>query len=80
MEPGGAERAPAGEHRPAGTARAHLVGFTRYLLTGEPRLLGRTVQLPVLRRDGVRFDAALTIDRLDTERARVAFRARIEPC
>lgn len=58
---------------------AHLVGFTRYLLTGEPRLLGRTVQLPVLRRDGTRFDAALTIDRLDTEQARLAFRARIEP-
>lgn len=58
---------------------AHLVGFTRYLLTQEARLLGRTIRLPVLRRDGTRFDAVLTIDLLDTEDARVAFRAQIEP-
>lgn len=58
---------------------AHLVGFTRYLLTGEARLLGRTVRLPVLRRDGSRFDAEILIEATRTAEGRAAFRARIAP-
>lgn len=58
---------------------AHLVGFTRYLLTGEARLLGRTVRLPVLRRDGSRFDAEILIEAARTAEGRAAFRARMQP-
>lgn len=46
----------------------HVAGFTRHLTTGAVRVLGRRVDLPVLRRDGteqehrVRFEARATGD------------------
>jgi len=53
---------------------AHLAGFTRYLLTGEARLLGRPVRLPALRRDGSVVEVDITIALIDLG-GRQAFRA-----
>ncbi len=54
---------------------AHLAGFTRYLLTGEPRLLGRRIRLPALRRDGAVVDLDITIEMVNLGRGRIVFRA-----
>ncbi|SAK78535.1 PAS/PAC sensor hybrid histidine kinase [Caballeronia fortuita] len=40
---------------------AHRKGLTRYLATGEARMINRRVELPALRRDGSEFAAELTI-------------------
>ncbi|MDR5822945.1 PAS domain S-box protein [Caballeronia sp. LZ043] len=40
---------------------AHRAGLTRYLATGEARMINRRVELPALRRDGSEFAAELTI-------------------
>jgi PAS domain S-box-containing protein len=48
---------------PPDLRQAHLAGFTRYQLTGEARILGRTVRLPALRRDGTIVEVDLTICR-----------------
>ncbi len=43
---------------------AHLAGFSRLQVTGQPHILGVTVQVPALRRDGSPIPVALTIERL----------------
>jgi PAS domain S-box-containing protein len=58
------------EHR-----TAHLAGFTRYQLTGEGPLIGTTVEVPMLRRDGTVTQVRLTIDVIDVEPVGRAFRA-----
>ncbi|SAK44618.1 hybrid sensor histidine kinase/response regulator [Caballeronia ptereochthonis] len=40
---------------------AHRAGLTRYLATGEARMINQRVELPALRRDGSEFAAELTI-------------------
>ncbi|SAK43459.1 PAS/PAC sensor hybrid histidine kinase [Caballeronia hypogeia] len=40
---------------------AHRTGLTRYLATGEARMINKRVELPALRRDGSEFAAELTI-------------------
>ncbi|SAL60593.1 PAS/PAC sensor hybrid histidine kinase [Caballeronia terrestris] len=40
---------------------AHRAGLTRYLATGEARMINKRVELPALRRDGSEFPAELTI-------------------
>ncbi|SAL44508.1 PAS/PAC sensor hybrid histidine kinase [Caballeronia arvi] len=40
---------------------AHRAGLTRYLATGEARMINKRVELPSLRRDGSEFTAELTI-------------------
>lgn len=40
---------------------SHLAGFTRYLLTGETRILDQPTRLPALRRDGSTVDVEVTI-------------------
>ncbi|BAN27105.1 hybrid sensor histidine kinase/response regulator [Caballeronia insecticola] len=40
---------------------AHRTGLTRYLATGEARMINQRVELPALRRDGSEFAAELTI-------------------
>jgi PAS domain S-box-containing protein len=40
---------------------AHRAGLTRYLATGEARMINKRVELPALRRDGSEFAAELTI-------------------
>jgi PAS domain S-box-containing protein len=39
----------------------HLSGFARYLVTREPRLLGRPVRVPALRSDGEEVEVELTL-------------------
>ena len=54
---------------------AHLAGFSRLQVTGQPRILGVTVLVPALRRDGWCVEVALTIERLAGCGGRSAFRA-----
>jgi PAS domain S-box-containing protein len=42
---------------------AHRAGLKRYLATGEPRVLGRRIEMPALRKGGARFDSELSITR-----------------
>ena len=58
---------------------AHLAGFSRLQVTGEPRILGTTVQVPALRRDGSHVDVALLIEQLAGKRGRRVFRAALSP-
>lgn len=44
---------------------AHLAGFTRYLLTGEARILGQRIRLPALRRDGTIVEVDILIEMVD---------------
>lgn len=37
---------------PPALRESHLVGFSRFLVTEKPRLLGRALRLPILCRDG----------------------------
>jgi PAS domain S-box-containing protein len=58
---------------------AHLAGFSRLQVTGEAQILGRTVRVPALRRDGLRVHVALLIEQLAGEGGRRAFRASLRP-
>ncbi len=58
---------------------AHLAGFSRLQVTGEPRILGTTVHVPALRRDGSRVDVALMIEQFAGAAGRRAFRAVLAP-
>ena len=58
------------EHR-----TAHLAGFTRYQLTAEGPLIGATIDVPMLCRDGSETPVRLTIDVVDVEPVGRAFRA-----
>lgn len=55
---------------------SHLAGFTRYLVTGEARLLGRPTRLPALRRDGSTVEIDITITMVELE-GRQIFRATL---
>ena len=54
---------------------AHLAGFTRYQLTAVGPLIGRTVEVPMLCRDGSVTAVRLTIDVIETEPVGRAFLA-----
>ena len=58
---------------------AHLAGFSRLQVTGQPRILGVTVQVPALRSDGSRVAVALTIEQLRGRDGRNAFCAVLAP-
>jgi PAS domain S-box-containing protein len=58
---------------------AHLAGFSRLQVTGVPRILGATVHVPALRRDGFSVAVDLTIERIAGCGGRSAFRAVLEP-
>lgn len=58
---------------------AHLAGFSRLQVTGQPRILGVTVEVPALRRDGSLVEVALTIERLTVGGGRSAFCAVLTP-
>ena len=58
---------------------AHLAGFSRLQVTGEPRILGSTVQVPAVRRDGTSVEIALTIEQLAGRGGRRAFGAVLTP-
>lgn len=54
---------------------AHVAGYTRYLTTGEPRLIGTVVQVPARRRDGSEVDVELTLSVFRTAAGRSLFAA-----
>jgi PAS domain S-box-containing protein len=58
---------------------AHLAGFSRLQVTGEPRILGQALHVPALRRDGSLVDVVLIIDQLPGRGGRRAFRAVLAP-
>ena len=58
---------------------AHLAGFSRLQVTGEPRILGSVVQVPALRRDGSTVEVALVIDQLAGPDGRRTFRGVLVP-
>lgn len=64
---------------PPALREAHLAGFTRFLLTSEPRIIGRPVDLPALRADGEQVPVRVTIDVVELEGGRRAFTAVILP-
>jgi PAS domain S-box-containing protein len=41
---------------------AHIAGYTRYLVTRQPRLLGNPVRVPAMRRDGAEIDIELVLN------------------
>ena len=46
---------------------AHCTGFARHLETGEPRILGRRIELTGIRRGGSEFPIELTVTRIDAD-------------
>lgn len=64
---------------PAELREAHVAGFTRHLATGESRLLGVPLQLPVLRRDGTRVVCDVLIEQAAAVGGRHVYVAWIEP-
>lgn len=59
--------------------QAHLAGFTMHFLSGRALLVGRTVVVPALRRDGSEVDLAMTIRTERTEDGRTVFVADLHP-
>ncbi len=55
---------------------AHLAGFAHFQRTGEGPILGRSVEVPALRRDGTRVEISLVIEPLHHE-GRTSFRASL---
>jgi PAS domain S-box-containing protein len=58
--------------------QAHLAGFTRHLLTGGGVLLGTTVQVSVMRRDGTEVPVRLTLLEERDDEGRTVFLADLE--
>lgn len=58
--------------------QAHLAGFTMHFLSGRALLVGRTVQVPVLRCDGSEIDVEMTIRVDRTEDGRSVFVAEVQ--
>lgn len=52
---------------PPALRAAHRHGMARYLATGEARVLGRRIDVPALRADGVEFPVELAITRVPLE-------------
>ncbi|MEW2635225.1 SpoIIE family protein phosphatase [Streptomyces sp. NPDC048389] len=59
--------------------RRHLVAFTSLLLSGQPRILGRSVPLPALHRDGRLVPVRLFIQTQETADGRTVFVAQLAP-
>ncbi|MFD7667137.1 SpoIIE family protein phosphatase [Streptomyces sp. NPDC059788] len=57
----------------------HSAAFTRLLLSGEPRILGRSVPLPALHRDGRLVPVRLFIQTQVTSDGRTVFVAQLAP-
>lgn len=52
---------------PAAWRARHRAGMARYLASGEPRMIGRRMEITALRADGSEFPCELTITRLQDE-------------
>ncbi|WP_461009182.1 SpoIIE family protein phosphatase [Streptomyces capparidis] len=59
--------------------RRHIAAFTSLLLTGRPRILGRSVPLPALHRDGRVVPVRLFIQTQETADGRTVFVAQLSP-
>ena len=59
--------------------QAHLAGFTLHLSNGRSPLLGRTVVVPVLRRDGTEIAVELMVEARHMPPGRHLFIARMRP-
>jgi PAS domain S-box-containing protein len=57
----------------------HIAGFTRYLLDGTGPLIGRSVDVPALRRDGTEVEVSLRIERRPDAATRALFVATLTP-
>ncbi|WP_238782884.1 SpoIIE family protein phosphatase [Streptomyces monomycini] len=57
----------------------HVTAFTRLLLTGQPRILGRSVPLPALHRDGRLVPVRLFIQTQVTADGRTVYVAQLAP-
>jgi PAS domain S-box-containing protein len=64
---------------PARYHQAHLAGFTLHLSNGRSPLLGRTVVVPVLRRDGAEITVELLVEARRQPAGRHMFIARMRP-
>ena len=58
---------------------AHLAGFTRYIATGQARLIGKAVTVPALRGDGSEVDVTLRLQARAAGGGRTLFVAVLEP-
>jgi PAS domain S-box-containing protein len=58
---------------------AHVAGFSRHLTTGEARVLGRPLELPVLCKDGSRVPCSFLVERPAVGAGRPVYLAWIEP-
>lgn len=63
-EPGELVGQPLTRLMPARMQAAHREGFKRFIATKQPRLIGKTLRVPALRRDGEEIEAELTIAHL----------------
>ncbi|WP_189537586.1 SpoIIE family protein phosphatase [Streptomyces roseolilacinus] len=59
--------------------RRHLAAFTSLLLSGRPRILGRSVPLPALHRDGRLVPVRLFLQTRQTADGRTVFVAQLSP-
>ncbi|MFE9773780.1 SpoIIE family protein phosphatase [Streptomyces sp. NPDC005931] len=59
--------------------RRHLAAFTSLLLSGQPRILGRSVPLPALHRDGTLIPVRLFLQAQETTDGRTVFVAQLSP-
>ncbi|CAL9353119.1 SpoIIE family protein phosphatase [Streptomyces sp. enrichment culture] len=57
----------------------HITAFTSLLLSGQPRILGRSVPLPALHRDGRLVPVRLFIQTQETADGRTVFVAQLSP-
>ncbi|HVE73714.1 MAG TPA: ATP-binding protein [Mycobacteriales bacterium] len=58
---------------------AHVAGFSRHLTTGEAKVLGLDLQLPVLRQDGSELMCHFRVERAPVPAGRPIYLAYIEP-
>jgi PAS domain S-box-containing protein len=58
---------------------AHIAGFVRYLISGQPRILGSPVSVPALRRDGSQVPVSIRIDNVTAGGGRQVFVATLTP-
>lgn len=64
---------------PPSLREAHVAGFSRHLSTGEARILGVPVTLPVLHKDGSEAHCRLLVERAPTGSGRALYIASLEP-
>lgn len=64
---------------PPALRNTHLAGYTRFLVTGESNLIGETVEVPALRRDGTTVRVQLQIAEMERGGTTPVFLARMAP-